>query len=85
MLPILGLLVSPTHTTVYHLAGPVSALFVPALFNLFLLTVVLAVVLLLARPSHRLGILIWSCFFFIMPWVLLRSLATLYDWSLPTA
>ena len=83
MLPILGPLVSPTHITVYHLVGPVSALFVPALFNLFLLAAVLAVVLLLATPSHRLGIFIWSCFFFVMPWVLLRSLATLYSWNLP--
>jgi len=83
MLPILGALVSPTHNTVYHLAGPVSALFVPALFNLFLLTFILTVILLLARPTHRLGILFWSCFLCFVPWVLLKNVATLYELHLP--
>ena len=79
MIPILGALVSPTHNTVYHLAGPVSALFIPALFNLFLLTLVLTVILVPAKPTHRLGIFCWSCFFCFIPWIVLKNIATLYE------
>lgn len=79
MIPILGALVSPTHNTVYHLAGPVSALFIPAIFNLFLLTLILTVVLVLAKPTHRLGIFVWSCFFCFIPWIVVKNIATLYQ------
>ncbi len=79
MIPILGALVSPTHNTVYHLAGPVSALFIPALFNLFLLTLVLTIILVLASPRHRLGIFLWSTFFCFLPWIVLKNIATLYE------
>jgi hypothetical protein len=83
MLPILGALVSPTHTTVYHLVGPASALFVPALFNLFLLTGLLTLLLLIATPTNRFGILVWSCFFFSMPWIVAKGVTTLYQMDFP--
>lgn len=79
MIPILGALVSPAHSTVYHLAGPVSALFVPVLFNLLLLTCVLTAPLLLAKPTHRTGIFLWSCFLCFIPWIVLKNVATLYE------
>jgi hypothetical protein len=83
MLPILGALASPTHNTIYHLVGPASALFVPVLFHLALLAVVLAVLLLLARPTHRLGVFVWSACFLGMPWVILKSATMLYELHLP--
>jgi hypothetical protein len=83
MLPILGALASPTHNTIYHLAGPASALFVPVLFNLALLAFVLALLLYFARPSNRFGVLVWSACFLGMPWVLLKSLTMLYELHFP--
>jgi hypothetical protein len=83
MLPILGALDSPTHNTIYHLAGPASALFVPVLFNLALLALVLALLLYFARPTHRFGIFIWSACFLSVLWVLLKSLTMLYQLHFP--
>jgi hypothetical protein len=83
MLPILGNLVSPTHFTVFHLVGPASALFVPAIFNQLLLTFVLTLLLLIAKPVHRFGVLVWSGFFFFLPWIALKSVAILYALHLP--
>jgi hypothetical protein len=79
MIPILGALVSPTHSTVYHLVGPASALFVPAVFNVLLLTCVFMLVLGVAKTTNRLGIFLWSCFFCCMPWILVKNIATLYE------
>ena len=83
MVPILGALVSPNHNVVYHLVGPASALFVPALFNLFLLAGVLTIVLLIAKPTHRFGVLVWSTCFFFLPWIVLKGVTTLYQIGLP--
>jgi hypothetical protein len=79
MLPVLGALVSPTHISVYHLVGPASALFVPALFNLALLTLVLALLLWFAKPFHRFGVFVWSACIFSMPWVLMKGTVQLYE------
>jgi hypothetical protein len=83
MLPVLGALVSPTHNAVYHLAGPASALFVPALCNLFFLAFVLTLLLSFAKPSHRFGVLVWSAFLFFMPWIVLKGVSTLYQLAMP--
>lgn len=83
MLPVLGKIVSPAHITLYHLCGPVSALLVPILFNLLLLTALLTVLLCAFPSGSQMERVMWSFLLGFMPWVLLRSVSTLYNLYLP--
>ncbi len=83
MLPVLGDIVSPVHITMYHLAGPPSALLLPVLFNLFLLTGILTFLLCASSAGSHAEAAIWCLLLGLIPWILLRSLSTLYNFDLP--
>jgi hypothetical protein len=83
LLPVLGLIASPTHETIYHLDGPVSSLIVPALFNLFLLAFVLTFCLWWARRIPRLEAIFWILLFGAMPSIALRNVSSLYGYFPP--
>jgi hypothetical protein len=84
-LPSLGLIVSPNHDAIYHLDGPVSALIVPALFNLLLVTLLLTLLLRLANSTPRIEAASWIILFGAMPWIALRNISTLYGHNLSRA
>jgi hypothetical protein len=77
-LPVLGAIASPTHETLYHLYGPVSALIVPALCNLFLLAFLLTLCLRWARHIPRLDATFWIILLGATPSIALRNVSLLY-------
>jgi Sulfatase len=81
-LSTLGLIVAPNHDAIYHLDGPVSALIVPALFNLLLVTLLLTLFLSLANATPRGEAAAWIIFLGAMPWIALRNISTLYGVNL---
>jgi hypothetical protein len=83
MLSVLAQLVSPTHDVVFHMAGPISALLVPAIFNLLLLTLLLALYLSIGGVASRTRATLWCCLLSFFPWITLNALRMLYDWMLP--
>jgi hypothetical protein len=77
LLPDLSAIVSATHENIYHLYGPVSALIVPALFNLFLLALLLTFCLRWARRIPRLEAIFWILLLGATPLIALRDVIVL--------
>jgi hypothetical protein len=81
-LPILGSITSPNHDIIYHLSGPASALIVPALFNLLLVTLLLTLFLRLASSTPRTEAAAWIILLGAMPWIALKNISALYVFNL---
>ena len=83
LLAILGPLISPSHTVIYHTSGPVLTLFVAVLFNLFTLWALITIVLLFAEKPGRRQVLLWSALVLALPWILLKNASMLAGFMLP--
>jgi Sulfatase len=82
-LAILGPLISPSHTVVYHTSGPVLTLFAAVLLDLFVLWTLLTVVLLLAEKPGRRQFNIWAAIILALPWIVLKNMSMLAGFTLP--
>jgi hypothetical protein len=76
LLFLTGPLVSPQHQLVFHLPGSATALFLPVLLDVGLLTLLLFVALWLVRPHPRAEVLLWSVLLLAIPLVLVETTAT---------
>ena len=75
-------LVSPTHASVYHNSGAPASIFLPVLFNLILVWLLLVVLLSLAEKPGRLRVVVWSGLIMFTPWRLLKAVSTAGAWPL---
>ncbi|WP_348267675.1 sulfatase-like hydrolase/transferase [Edaphobacter paludis] len=83
LLAIVGPLIAPAHTALYHTSGPALTLFVMVLFDLFLLWALLSFALLLAEKPGRRQFEIWSAILFSLPWILLKNISMLAGFVIP--
>lgn len=83
LLAILGPLISPSHTVVYHTSGPALTLFGTVLFDLFLLWALLFFALLLAEKPGRRQFMIWAAILFAPPWIVLKNTSMLAGFMIP--
>ncbi|MEO6909977.1 MAG: hypothetical protein ABI158_03520, partial [Edaphobacter sp.] len=83
LLAILGPLISPSHTVVYHTSGPVLTLFVSVMLDLLALWALIAVALVLAKKPGRRQALVWSAILLALPWILLKNASMLAGFMLP--
>jgi Sulfatase len=72
-LTMLTPLASPTHDSIYHLVGPISAILMPLLLNFIGVWILLTVLLVLGRRYSMLNAWVWSVLAVILPWQLLKS------------
>ena len=77
LLGILGLLSSPSHDLVFHMDGSPGAIYVPALADLLLLSLVLFGLLVAARGMPRTRRLVWSGLICFLPLIALRHICFL--------
>jgi Sulfatase len=73
-LAMLAPLASPTHSAIYHLVGPVSAVLVPSLLNFVGFWALLTLLLAGGRAHPRLNTVVWSILAICLPWLLLKSI-----------
>ncbi len=74
LLSITGPLVSPQHELVFHLPGSAALLFLPAIFDILLISAVLTVALWLVRPHPRAELILWSALLLALPSGLLTTI-----------
>jgi hypothetical protein len=79
----LALLTSPRHDAVFHLVGPASAVFVPALANILFLFAICFALLFAARRSVRAWRVLWSAILCILPWIAVKNICSLLGSPLP--
>jgi hypothetical protein len=79
----LALLTSPRHDVVYHIVGPASAIFIPALVNILFLFGVCFCGLLVARRSARAWRILWSGIVSFLPWIIVKNICTTLGKPLP--
>lgn len=77
LLAILGPLISPSHTVIYHTSGPALPLFEMVFFDLFALSAVFTVALLFAERPGRRQFIIWCAILSALPLMLLKNVAML--------
>jgi hypothetical protein len=83
LLGILGPLISPSHTVIFHTSAPAGSLFTTVLFDLFALWAVITALLLLAeRPGHR-QFIVWSAILLALPLIVLKNISMLAGFMLP--
>jgi Sulfatase len=73
LLMLIGPLVSPYHTTVYHLGGSALSIFVPVLINLCVVWFAFTLLLWFARKPGWLHIIVWSSLVVLLPWITLKN------------
>lgn len=73
LLAVTGPLISPGHDLVYHLMGSASAIFVPVIIYVLVLSLLLAGLLTLAERPGWLRTIVWSAAVLALPWILLRT------------
>jgi Sulfatase len=83
LLVLLVPLASPTHEELYHLSGPVSAILVPTLLNLFGIWLLLAILFHWGRRHPWLNAGLWSILSVVLPWRLLQTWVTLRGGFMP--
>jgi len=83
LIGLAGPLVSPSHTHIYHLSGPSSAIFVPVIVYFFLLWLLLTILLVFVSRHRRIGVVFWSTILFFGPWVVFRNYAKLTARTVP--
>lgn len=83
LLAILGPLISPSHTVVYHTRAAAFPLFVAVLFDLLVLWALLTLALVFAETSSRRQVFVWSAIVLALPLVLLKNASMLAGFLLP--
>jgi hypothetical protein len=78
-----GPLVSPNDTTVYHLSGSASAIFVPVIVYFLLLWLVMTSLITFVASRPRMWVLLWSTILFFGPWVLWKNYTKLTVATVP--
>jgi Sulfatase len=73
LLTLIGPLVSPTHTGVYHLSGSAFLIFAPILIVLCIVWFVFALLLWFARKPGWFHTIIWTGLIIFLPWILLKD------------
>ncbi len=74
LLAIMGPLLSPSHTTLYHTSGPVLTLYWAVLLDLFAVWALITIMLLFARRPGRRQAMLWSAIVLALPWILLKNI-----------
>lgn len=82
-LALIAPLVSPDHQWIYHDSGAPASIFLPVFFNMVVLWLFFALLLLFARRNKRFKVMLWSGVILFTPWMLLTDLALLFAWRLP--
>lgn len=82
LLAILGPLLSPSHTVIFHTSVPAVSLFSSVLFDLFAFWVLFTVLLLLAQRPGRLQFMIWSGILLALPRIVLKNISMLMGFRL---
>jgi hypothetical protein len=82
-LPLIGPLISPAHSIVYHSSGPVESIFVAALLDVIILWPILTGLFLIAQKLPRLWLGVWLALVVLGPWTLLKIGAKMQAWLLP--
>jgi Sulfatase len=83
LLNLLVPLASPTHTALYHLSGPVSAVLLPVLLNFTGIWLLLTVLFHWGRRDSRLEISLWGTLGVVLPWRLIQTSLTLCGGFMP--
>ena len=82
-LPLIGPLISPAHSIVYHSSGPVESIFVAALLDVIILWLILTGLFLIAQKLPKLWLGVWLALVVLGPWTLLKIGAKVQAWLLP--
>lgn len=82
LLAILGPLLSPSHTIIFHSSTPVAPLFSSVLFDLFVLWALFTALLLLAERPGRGQFMIWSGILLALPRIVLKNISMLVGFRL---
>jgi len=82
-LPLIGPLISPAHSIVYHSSGPVESIFVAVLLDVIILWLILTGLFLIAQKLPRLWLGVWLALVVLGPWTLLKIGAKVQAWLLP--
>lgn len=76
LLSVTGPLIAPNHDLVYHLIGSASSIVIPIIVYLLILSLLLTVLLSLAKRPGRLRILLWCALLLTLPSTLLHTYTT---------
>jgi hypothetical protein len=82
LLAILGPLLSPSHTVIFHTSPPVASLFSSVLFDLFALWAFFTALLLLAQKPGRCQFMIWLAIILALPRIVLKNTSMLMGFRL---
>ena len=83
LLAILGPLLSPSHTVIFHTSASAVSLFSSVLFDLFGLWALITALLLLAEKPGRRQFMIWSAIVLVLPWIVLKNVSMLNGFLVP--
>lgn len=83
LLSILGPLISPSHTVIFHTSAPAGSLFATVLFDLFALWAAITALLLLAERPGRRQFMIWSAILLALPLIVLKNISMLAGFMVP--
>jgi hypothetical protein len=83
LLAVVGPLISPSHTVIFHTSEPALSLFATVLFDLFALWVVITAALLLSKRPGRAQFMVRSAIVFALPLILLKNISMLAGFMLP--
>lgn len=78
LLWVVGPLVDPSHSLIYHWSGSPSAVFLPVLLDFLGCWSLLALLLLIAQRTPRLQLLLWTCILVFLPWIVFRNAISLF-------
>jgi hypothetical protein len=80
-LVLIAPITSLDHLIVFHDSGPPSSIFLPLLFDLAIVWLLITLVLLRARKPGRVRVALWSALILFFPWLLLEDGAILGAWT----
>ena len=83
LLAILGPLLSPSHTTLFHTSGTVLTLYWAVLLDLFAVWLLITITLLFAQRPGRRQVMLWSALVLALPWISLKNASMLAEFRLP--
>jgi Sulfatase. len=83
LLAVLGPLISPSHTVIFHTSAPAVSLFATVLFDLFALWAAVTVLLLLAERPGRRQFMIWAAILLALPLIVLKNISVLMGFMVP--
>jgi hypothetical protein len=83
LLAILGPLLSPSHTVIFHTSAPAVSLFGSVLFDLFAAWALITALLFLAERPGRRQFMIWAAILLALPLIVLKNISMLVGFMLP--